>query len=877
MTENDQTELPPPGKNVSLRSIEQEMKESYLTYALSVIRARALPDVRDGLKPSQRRILVAMDDLNLGPRAKYRKCAKVAGDTSGNYHPHGEAVVYPTMVRMAQDFSLRYPLVDGQGNFGSIDGDPPAAMRYTEARMAGTAVELLTDIDKDTVDYEWNYDETRKQPTVLPSRFPNLLCNGSDGIAVGMACSLPPHNLREIIKALRAILDNPELSFEELTGIVQGPDFPTGGIVMGRSGILQAYKTGRGHVRLRARHDIEEKGTKEQIVITEIPYQVKKTTIIDKIVEVVRDGRITGISDVRDESDRQGMRLVIELKRGEDSQVVVNQLFKFTSLQTTYSIINLAIDKNQPKTFPLRGLLDSYIDHRRIVIRRRTQFLLNKAEERKHIVEGLRIAVDNIDEVIKIIRASANRDQAKEKLTERFGLSSRQVQAIVDMRLGSLTGLEREKLEEEFNKLLAEIADYMDILARDERVVAIILMDLDELEAKYGDERRTEISLEEIDGSFNIEELITEELMVVTFSRDGYVKRTGSDTYRAQGRGGRGVRGSDSKEGDVLKSLFVAGTHDTLLCFSNRGKVYWLKVYMLPEAARTSKGRSITNLLPVDEGEEITNVQRVKEFDNERHVFFATRNGVVKKTPLEQYSRPRTAGIWAIKLEENDSVVGVGLTRPGDTILLCSEHGRAIRFDEAAAREMGRTARGVRGMRLKEGDKVIGMVVSREGATILTGTQRGYGKRTPFDEYPIKGRGGQGVINIRCTDRNGPVIGVAAAMDGDDAMFITQSGMIVRTTVADLSTIGRNTQGVRLVNLKGDDELVALEVVSMADIEKYSSDLEEEVEGDELPTPASEEIASEEIASEGIASEETASEESAEEDSNAEPDSDEEA
>ena len=828
MTENEQTAVPPPPHNVSLRSIEQEMKESYLTYALSVIKARALPDVRDGLKPSQRRILVAMNDLNLGPRAKYRKCAKVAGDTSGNYHPHGEAVVYPTMVRMAQDFSLRYPLVDGQGNFGSIDGDPPAAMRYTEARMAGTAVELLTDLDKETVDYEWNYDETRKQPTVLPSRFPNLLCNGSDGIAVGMACSLPPHNLREICQALKAVLANPDLSFDELTEIVKGPDFPTGGIVMGRSGILQAYKTGRGHVRVRARYDVEEKGTKEQLVVTEIPYQVKKTTIIDKIVEVVRDGRITGISDVRDESDRQGMRLVIELKRGEDSQVIANQLFKFTSLQTTYSIINLAIDRDQPKTFSLRGLLDSYIDHRRDVIRRRTQFLLNKAEERKHIVEGLRIAVDNIDEVIKIIRASASREEAKGSLSERFSLSDRQSQAIVDMRLGSLTGLEREKLEDEYNKLVAEIADYMDILARDERVVGIILEDLDELESKYGDARRTEISLEEIDGSFNIEELITEDLMVVTFTRDGYVKRTASDTYRAQARGGRGIRGSDSKEGDVLKSLFVAGTHDTLLCFSNKGKVYWLKVYQLPEAGRTSKGRSITNLLPVDQDEEITNVQRVKEFDSERCVFFATRNGTVKKTPLESYSRPRTAGIWAIKLDEGDAVVGVGLTRPGDTILLCSAMGRSIRFDEAAAREMGRQARGVRGMRLKEGDEVVGMVVSRKGATILTATKRGYGKRTPFLEYPIKGRGGQGVINIRCTDRNGPVVAVASAMDGDDAMLITQSGMIIRTPVVDVSTIGRNTQGVRLVNLKDDDELVALEVVSEADIEKYSADADAE-------------------------------------------------
>jgi DNA gyrase subunit A len=822
MTDQDENKTLPEPPNVSSRSIVSEMKESYLTYALSVIKARALPDVRDGLKPSQRRILVAMNDLNLGPRAKYRKCAKVAGDTSGNYHPHGEAVVYPTMVRMAQDFSLRYPLVDGQGNFGSIDGDPPAAMRYTEARMAGTAVELLTDLDKDTVDYEWNYDETRKQPTVLPSRFPNLLCNGSDGIAVGMACSLPPHNLREICQGLKAVLTDPDVTLAELCSIVKGPDFPTGGIVMGRSGIAQAYTTGRGHVRLRGRHHIEPKGSKEQIVITEIPYQVKKTTIIDKIVDVVRDGRITGIADVRDESDRQGMRLVVELKRGEDPQVIANQLFKFTSLQTTYSIINLAIDGEQPRTFALRGLLDAYIDHRREVIRRRTRFLLRKAEDRQHIVEGLRIAVDNIDEVIALIRGSANRDEAKTNLSSRFNLSDRQSQAIVDMRLGSLTGLEREKLQEEYNALVAEITDLKDILARDERVVEIIRIDLDEIEAKHGDERRTEISDEEIDGGFNIEELITEDLMVVTFSRDGYVKRTASDIYRAQGRGGRGVRGSDSKEGDVLKSIFVAGTHDTLLCFSNLGRVYWLKVYNLPEAGRTSKGRSISNLLTMQAGEEVTNVQRVVEFDADSRVFFATRQGIVKKTALEAFSRPKKGGIWAIKLEEGDSVVGVGLAQPGDTALLCTEAGRAIRFDEAAARAMGRTARGVRGIRLKGDDRVVGMIVASDNATVLTATGRGYGKRTPLDDYPIKGRGGQGVINIRCSKRNGKVVGVSLCTEGDDVMFITESGMIVRTEVNMISTMGRNTQGVRLVNLKSDDQLVAIEVVSEADIEKYA-------------------------------------------------------
>lgn len=713
--------------------------------------------------------------------------------------------------------------------------------------MAGPAVELLLDLDKETVNYEWNYDETRKQPTVLPSRLPNLLVNGSDGIAVGMACSLPPHNLREICQALRAVLTDTNVTLAELCQIVKGPDFPTGGIIMGRTGIGQAYTTGRGHVRLRARHHVEPKGaTKEQLVITEIPYQVKKTTIIDKIVEVVRDGRITGIADVRDESDRQGMRLVVELKRGEDPQVIANQLFKFTSLQTTYSIINLAIDKDQPRTFTLRGLLDAYIDHRREVIRRRTQFLLNKAEERLHIVEGLRIAVDNIDEVIKIIRASASREAAKVELGNAFSLSDRQCQAIVDMRLGSLTGLERDKLQEEENKLLAEIGNFKDILARDERVVEFIRTDLDEIEAKYGDERRTEISLEEV-GGFNIEELITEDLMVVTFSRDGYVKRTASDTYRAQARGGRGIKGSDSKEGDVLKSLFIAGTHDTLLCFSNLGKVYWLKVYNLPEAGRTSKGRSISNLITLGEDEEITNVLRVKDFGEEGAVFFATKKGVVKKTPLEAFSRPKKGGIWAIKLEEEDSVVGVGLSNPGDTVLLGTAQGRAIRFDEAAARSMGRTARGVRGIRLKSEDSVVGMIVADKDQTILTATAKGYGKRTPLEDYPIKGRGGQGVINIRCSDRNGEVIGVSVCVEGDDVMFITASGMIVRTEVSSISTIGRNTQGVRLVNLKGEDGLVAAEVVSEADIEKYAIEITDApADGEAAPeggTPANAESA----------------------------------
>ena len=812
-----------PEERISPRSIEREMKESYLTYALSVIHSRALPDVRDGLKPSQRRILVAMNDLNLGPRAKYRKCAKVAGDTSGNYHPHGEAVIYPTLVRMAQDFSLRYPLIDGQGNFGSIDGDPPAAMRYTESRMAGIATELMADLDRDTVEYEPNYDESRTQPTVLPSRFPNLLCNGSDGIAVGMATSLPPHNLREVATALGAILENPDVELSELIKMVPGPDFPTGGIVMGRSGIAQAYSTGRGRLKLRARHHIEEKGSKEWIVFTEIPYQVRKTAIIEKIVEVVRDGRITGISDVRDESDRQGMRLVIELKKNEDPQVILNQLFQYTPLQTTVSIINLAIDSGQPRTFTLKGLLESYLSHRREVIRRRTAYLLRKAEDRKHIVDGLRTAVGNIDEIVSIVRSSSDRDDAKAKLVERFSLSSRQAQAIVDMRLGSLTGLEIEKLDAEHAALVAEIADLEDILANEERVSAIIRLDLDEMVTKFGDERRTEISSEEIDGSFDIEELIAEELMVVTVSRDGWIKRVPIDTYRAQGRGGRGVKGSEAKEGDVLSTIFAAGTHDSLLCFSNKGKVYWVKVYQLPEAGRTAKGRPLANLINLEEGEEVSKVLRVTSFSGEESILFATRRGVVKKTALDAYSRPRANGIRAINLEEGDEVVSVGLTRPGDTIVMCSANGKAAHFDEKTVRQMGRTSRGVRGIKLVDDDTVVAMAVADPDAYLLVACEKGHGKRTKLSDYPVKGRGNQGVISIQTKGRNGPVVSSVLCRDGDDALYISENGMLVRTPVNDVSVMGRNTQGVKLVNLKANDRLVGLEIVSESDLEQYAA------------------------------------------------------
>ena len=804
------------------RLIEREMSESYLNYALSVIHSRALPDVRDGLKPSQRRILVAMGDLKLRPSSKYRKCAGIAGHTSAEYHPHGESVIYPTLVRMAQHFSLRYPLVDGQGNFGSIDGDPPAAMRYTEARMDGTALEMMADLDKETVDLQANYDERLMEPVVLTSRFPNLLCNGSDGIAVGMATSLPPHNLREICGAVRAVLQDPEVTSAQLCEIVKGPDFPTGGIIMGRSGFLRAYTTGRGRVIVRARHHVEDVRSKEQLVFTEIPYQVRKSTIIEKIVDIVKEQRVTGIADLRDESDRDGIRLVVELKKNEDPQVVVNQLFQYTPLQSTYSIINLAIADGQPKTLTLRGLIDSFIDHRKEVIRRRTRFLLRKAEERKHIVEGLRIAIGDIDEVIRIIRASADTDEAKRGLIAHFNLSSAQAQAIVDMRLGRLTGLEREKLEEEFNKLVAEIADLNDILNRIERVVAIILEDLEDIEKRFGDERRTEVSVEEVDGSFDIEELITEEMMVVTFSHAGYVKRVKLEEYRAQGRGGRGVKGTQSKEGDVLRSIFVANTHDYLLSFSNRGKVYWLKVYQLPEGSRTSQGRAIRNLLPLEKDETIHTVLRVPSFDGESSIFFSTKNGTVKKTLLEAYSRPRSGGIWAIQLDEDDELVGVGLSRPGDTIVLGTAAGKTIRFDEKAARSMGRTAHGVRGIKLLGEDRVVGMIVASgsEGpqGTVFTACENGYGKRTPLEEYPIKNRGGQGVNNIKTTSRNGKVVSVGLALQGDDVMYITESGMIVRSPVDEMRPMGRGTQGVRLVNLKDGDRLVGCEVVRSEDL-----------------------------------------------------------
>ena len=741
---------PPNSGRITDLLIEREMRESYLNYSMSVILSRALPDVRDGLKPSQRRVLKAMDDLNLGPRSKHRKCAKIAGDTSGNYHPHGEAVVYPTLVGMAQPFTLRYPLVDPQGNFGAIDGSPPAAMRYTEARLAYPATHMLEDLDKETVDEVPNYDNTRMQPVVLPGRFPNLICNGSTGIAVGMAASLAPHNLREVAKAIELVLDKPDVTLDELLALVPGPDFPTGGTIMGRSGIRNAYATGRGQVQVRAKYKVEEKKGRKLLVFTEVPYQVKTTTILERITHLVKNGQIDSISDANDESnDRVGLRLVIELKRGvEDETVTVNQLFKLSPLQTTFSIINLAIQDGRPKTLPFKSMIEAYRDHRIDVITRRTRFLLKKAQDRLHIIDGLRIAVQNIDEVVEIIKKSANVDDARSRLMERFTLSDVQARAILDMRLARLTGLEIEKLEAEHKEVLAEIS--------------------------------------------------------------GYIKRTALDQYRTQGRGGKGVTGAETKDGDFLWNLFVASTHDYLLFFTDKGRVYWKRVFELPSYGRTAKGRALANVVEVEEGHKITAILRVDSFDEQRFLVTATKNGLIKKSKLSDYSRPRANGIIAVGLEEGDKLVGVSLCAPGQTIVLGTKDGMAIRFSEEDARAMGRGATGVWGIRPQEGDEVVDMVVSTGDETLLTVCENGYGKRTKVDEYRVQGRGGQGLIDIRTSERNGKVVNLLAVRDIDEVMLITKDGQIVRTKVADISVIGRATQGVRCIALNDGDRLVSV-------------------------------------------------------------------
>ncbi|MBK9127212.1 MAG: DNA gyrase subunit A [Phycisphaerales bacterium] len=815
--------------------ITREMEDSYLTYAMSVIMARALPDVRDGLKPSQRRILVAMNDLNLSPRAKHRKCAKICGDTSGNYHPHGEGVIYPTLVRMGQEWSMRHLLIDPQGNFGSIDGDPPAAMRYTEARLAGPAEEMLTDLEQETVDFEDNYDGTRKEPVVLPSRFPNLLVNGSEGIAVGMATRLLPHNLREICNAIIAQIENPEITVDELMQHVRGPDFPTGGVICGTEGVRQAYETGRGAIVVRGKmHTEDAPGGRVHIVVDEIPYGVMLPTIKERISEAVEAGTIKGIDDVRDESGRDRLvRLVIVLRKDANAQVVMNQLWKYTPLETTLHALNIVLVNRVPRELSLRQLIDHYIRHRIEVIRRRTAFLLRKARQRAHVLEGLILAVADIDEVIRLIRQAADADAARaalmarplrlseaatvrrllpEAFVRRAGtadqfLTRTQADAILAMQLRRLTGLEIEQLAREYSDLTEEIAGYELILADERRVHDIIAEDLRELAEKYGDERRTQIS--GAVGSIDLEQLIQKEDVVVTISHEGYIKRVPIDTYRSQGRGGKGIRGTDNKDGDFIEQVRVCSTHDYLLNFTSRGRVYWLRVYDVPSMSRTSRGRALANVLTMQEGERLMAVLPVAEF-GERYVFFATEKGVVKKTPLAAFSNPRPSGILALTIDPDDSLVKVGLTSGEDEIVLATRDGMACRFNEADVRPMGRTARGVRGITLESGDSVIDMVVIRPGMSVLTVCENGYGKRTLVDEYRRTRRGGKGVINIKTTERNGPVIAVRAVTDDDALILITASGNLMRMELAQLREIGRATQGVRLIRLDEGDKVAAV-------------------------------------------------------------------
>jgi DNA gyrase subunit A len=792
--------------------IENEMKDSYLNYAMSVIVSRALPDVRDGLKPSQRRILIAMNDLNLGPRSKHRKCAKIAGDTSGNYHPHGEQVIYPTLVRMAQDFSCRYPLIAGQGNFGSIDGDPPAAMRYTEARLTEFSSQMLEDLDKDTVNMVSNYDETREEPTVLPSLFPNLLCNGSSGIAVGMATSILPHNLGEVVDGIIKVIDKPDVEIAELMEIVKGPDFPTGGIICGIKGVRDAYTTGKGLITVRARITTEEvKGGRTDIVITEIPYNQEKNKIIERIAQLVKDNKIQGVADIRDESDKDGMRIIVEVKRGEEPQITINQLYENTSLQDTFSIITIALVNNRPELLNLKQLLAAYRDHRIEVIRRRTKFLLDKAEAELHILEGLLIAVDNIDEIVRLIKRSKTPQEAKEKLINKYSLSDTQAEAILQMRLSKLTGLEREKLQADIKEHKEKIADYKAILADKDLVLYIIKEDLYELKNKYADKRRTEILKRDLK-EFVLEELIVEEDVVVTISHGGYIKRVPLTSYRKQQRGGKGIIAAETKEGDFIEHIFTASTHDYILFFTNLGKVHWVKVYDIPEMSRTAKGRSIVNLIRFNQNEKITDAIPVKDF-SKGFLVMATESGLIKKTSLENYGNPIKGGIIALKLEDKDRLIGVRVSSGKDHIVLGTQDGMAIRFAEESVRPMGRATYGVVGIKLKKADKVKDMVLTDKEATLLSICENGYGKRTDFSEYRIQRRAGIGVRNIKTTDRNGKLIALKEVKEQDELMMISQKGMMVRIPVKDIRTIGRNTQGVRLIKLEQGDKLVSVAMV----------------------------------------------------------------
>ena len=824
--------------------LEEELRQSYLDYAMSVIVGRALPDARDGLKPVHRRVLFAMRELGNDWNKAYKKSARIVGDVIGKYHPHGESAVYDTIVRMAQPFSMRYMLVDGQGNFGSVDGDSPAAMRYTEVRMAKFAHSLLTDLEKETVNFVPNYDETEWIPEVLPTRVPNLIVNGTAGIAVGMATNIPPHNITEILDACLALIQNPDLSIDDLIKIVPGPDFPTRGLISGRSGILEAYRTGRGRVVIRARTQIEEEQGRERIIITELPYQVNKARLIEKIAELVKEKQIEGISELRDESDKDGMRVVIEVRRGENTDVLLNNLFAQTQMKTVFGINMVALVDNQPRTLNLKEVLETFIRHRQEVVTRRTIFELKKARERAHLLEGLTVALANIDEMIAIIKASKTSADAKSALLEKtwtagqvqellarsgsdlcrpeglsseyglkgaaYQLSPAQVDAILEMKLQRLTGLEQDKISQEYRDILGIIANLIDILSDHQRLMKVISDELIEIKTEFGDARRTEITNNDYD--LSIEDLIAEEDMVVTLSDSGYVKAQPVSEYQSQHRGGRGKAAASLKEEDFIERLAISSTHATMLCFSNFGQLYWKKVYEFPRAGRTSRGRPINNLLPLEEGEKITALLPVMDFDPESYVIMATERGVIKKVSLEAFSRPRANGIRALQLDEGDVLVGVNLTNGRKDIMLFSDAGKAVRFKESDIRPMGRGARGVRGIRLKDGQKMISLIVVEDDAgQILTATENGYGKRTAVNEYRTVNRGAQGVVSIQTTERNGKVVGAVWVTDVQDILLITDGGVLVRTPASEVSCIGRNTQGVRLINLNSGESLIGIQ------------------------------------------------------------------
>ncbi len=835
------------GETIVEASITEKMRTSYIEYSMSVIISRALPDVRDGLKPVHRRVLTAMNDLNLQPGRPYRKSAKITGDTTGNYHPHGTSAVYDTMVRMAQDFSLRYPQVDGQGNFGSVDGDRAAAERYTEARLTKFSTEIMHDLDKETVDFVPNYDGSRMMPSVMPSKVPNLLVNGADGIAVGMATKIPPHNMGEVCDGLIAVLDNPDIEPADMLEHVEGPDFPTGGIIHGRRGIYDYITTGRGRVVVRARTETEISDSgRATILVSELPYQVNKSSLIEKIANLVRGGIIEGISDLRDESDREGMRIVIVLKKDAFPQVILNKLYSHTMMQNTFGVINLALVNNQPRVLNMKETMLEFLKFREEVVIRRTQYELRKAEERAHILEGYRIALDNIDEIVELIKTSESPETAREGLMSRFGLSEVQSQAILDMRLARLTGLERQKIEDEYLALIARITELKAILDSRELVLQIVRDEVEEVRGAYGDERRTTIVEDE--GEIDIEDLIADEPMVVTISNQGYAKRIPLDTYRQQGRGGKGITAMGTKDEDFVDNLFVASTHQYLLVITQKGQLYWLKVHRIPKSGRTSKGQPIVNLIQIQPGDKVHAVVPVREFSADSYLAFATNLGIVKRTPLTDFSRPRQAGIRAINLLEGEHLVAVRETNGESDIIIASSNGLAIRFNETDSRSMGRTARGVRGINLRDGEEAVGMVVvnpADEDVTLLAITKNGYGKRTPLEDYRIQRRGGKGLITIKCSDRNGPLLGIRDVYPGEELMVITRNGIMIRIALDSVSQQSRNTQGVRIINLKKDDLVGSIAKISLeavaemedGDTDENGQEVNEDVTPDTPETP----------------------------------------